>query len=78
MAAQIVVVLSFVAMLVMLGAVIESVERRERFAFGIGVLLILVGLGLVSLFGVPEIVSTLIVLGGFVAMAVAVAPLLQE
>lgn len=74
MASQIAVLFGFAAVLLMLGAVLGSVERRERFVFVLGVALVLVGLTFLT---APRILSVTLVLGGIGAVIASAIPLLR-
>lgn len=73
MANEVVVGLGFVAMAVMGAAVLGTVDRRERFAFVLGVALALGGLSLL-----PGTAGGLVAFVGFVLVAASTVPMLFE
>lgn len=73
MASQLTVLAGYVAIVLMGAAVLATVGRRERFVFGAGVLLLL--LGLTFLDGVPAAVVATV---GVLATVAAAVPMLRE
>lgn len=65
-------------MAVLLASVLGAVDRRERFAFVPGVLLIVAGPALVALVSVPGAVGGVIALIGVVVVVGSTVPLLRE
>lgn len=78
MASALVTGAAFVAIVVILASVLETVERREKFSFVAGVALIIVGPGLVTLVALPEIVGGGIAFIGLVMVVASTGPLLFE
>lgn len=73
MASQLTVSAGYLAILIMGGAVLATVGRRERFVFGAGVLLLL--LALTFLAGTPGAVVASV---GVLAIVAAAVPMLRE
>lgn len=74
MANEILIGFGFLAMAVMLGSVLGTVERRERFSFVAGVVLVGVGLTLSE----PAALGAGIALVGLVAILGSTVPLLRQ
>lgn len=74
MATTTTLVLGFGLMLILLAAVIFTVKRRERFAFVLGVALIIAALSLLP----SEIGSGAVAVVGFVLLFAATVPLLRH
>lgn len=73
MVSQIVVGVGFLMMLLIWAAVLGSVQRDERFAFGLGVILMIIGLTFLS-----ETASGIVALVGFLVVVASTVPLLRE
>lgn len=65
----------FAIMVVILAAVVGAVDRRERFAFTLGIGLILVGL---SISDVGRSPSVAVVVVGFILAIASIVPLLRD
>lgn len=68
----------FVAVLVILGSILVVVERRERFWFVGGVLLVVAGTGLPTVVPIPPAIGGVLALLGVLAIAWSTVPLLQQ
>jgi hypothetical protein len=73
MASQLIVVASYLAFLVMASAVVVTVDRRERYVFVGGVVLLLAGLALLR-----GSAGAAVAVLGVVAVVGAAVPLLRE
>lgn len=74
MTAQTAIWFGFAAVLIILGGVLGSVERRERFVFVIGIVFVLVGLTVRS---TPRLSSVILVVGGIGAVFASSVSLLR-
>lgn len=78
MASHVVTTFGFAIMAVILVTVLGAVGPREKYAFALGVLLIAAGTSLVTAVPVPEAVSGVIALVGFVVVVGSTVPLLRD
>lgn len=68
----------FVALLLVLGAVLEVLDARERYWFVAGVVLVAGGTGLLTVLPLPPLLGGLLALVGVLAIVASTVPLLRQ
>lgn len=77
MASTLAVGFGVASVVIMWGAVLGAVERREKFVFASGIVLILLGPALVAGGSLPEAAGSLIAALGVLAVVASTVPLLR-
>lgn len=78
MATHLVGTVMFVAVLVILAAILFVVDRRERFPFVGGVVLLTAGTGLLTVVPLPPVVGGVLSVLGVLAILWSLVPLLRQ